>query len=101
MEEISPSVKIEPGQEFVMADIVGSGSIQHIWLTPTGDWRSQVVRMYWDDDPQPAVECPVGVFFSLGWGKYAPVNSLAVCVNPGSAFNWYPALPDNEAREIV
>ena len=31
-----------------------------IWLTPTGGWRNQILRMYWDDDPQPAVECPVG-----------------------------------------
>jgi hypothetical protein len=91
--KISPSVNVEPGEEFVMADIAGSGAIQHIWLTPTGDWRSQVLRMYWDDDPQPAVECPLGDFFALGWGKYAPVNSLAVCVNPGSAFNCYWEMP--------
>ena len=55
-----------------MADISGSGAIQHIWMTPTGDWRNQVLRIYWDDDPQPAVECPLGDFFALGWGEYAP-----------------------------
>ena len=53
----------------MLADIDGSGAIQHIWLTPTGDWRNQILRMYWDDDPQPAVECPVGDFFGLGWGE--------------------------------
>ena len=41
--KISPSVHIEPGEEFVMADITGSGAIQHIWFTPTGDWRNQVL----------------------------------------------------------
>jgi Protein of unknown function (DUF2961) len=91
--KISPSVHIDPGEEFVMADIAGSGAIQHIWLTPTGDWRAQVLRMFWDDDPQAAVECPLGDFFGLGWGKYAPLSSLAVCVNPGSAFNCYWEMP--------
>ena len=45
-------------------DIAGRGAIQHIWLTPTGRWREQVLRIYWDDDPQPAVECPLGDFFA-------------------------------------
>src|SRR5437660_5460520 len=52
--KISPSVRVPAGETFVMADIAGSGAIQHIWLTPTGGWRNQVLRMYWDDDPQPA-----------------------------------------------
>jgi len=65
--KISPSVTIAPGSTFVLADIEGSGAIQHIWLTPTGGWRNQILRMYWDDDPQPAVQCPVGDF---GRGHY-------------------------------
>lgn len=28
--KVSPSVRIEPGEEFVMADIHGAGAIQHI-----------------------------------------------------------------------
>ena len=42
---------------------------------------------------QPSVECPVGDFFACGWGQYAQVSSLAVCVNPGSAFNCYWEMP--------
>jgi len=34
------------------------------------------------------VECPAGAFFCLGWNECAPLNLLAVCVNPGSAFNY-------------
>ena len=29
----------------------------------------------------------------MGWGKYAPITSLAVCVNPGSGFNCYWEMP--------
>ena len=41
----------------------------------------------------PSVECPLGDFFAVGWGQYAQVNSLPICVNPGSAFNSYWEMP--------
>jgi len=91
--KISPSVVIKPGQTFELADIAGPGTIQQIWMTPTGNWRYSIFRIYWDGQEQPSVECPVGDFFLSGWGRYAQVNSLPVCVNPGSAFNSYWEMP--------
>lgn len=91
--KISPSVKIEPDQVFTIADIEGPGAIQQIWMTPTGAWRFSILRFYWDDETTPSVECPVGDFFACGWGKFAQVSSLPVCVNPGSAFNCYWEMP--------
>jgi len=91
--KISPSVKIAPGQTFTVAEIAGPGLIEQIWLTPTGPWRALILRIYWDDQDQPAVACPVGDFFACGWGKFAQVSSLAVCVNPGSGFNCYWPMP--------
>ncbi|MFA9478585.1 glycoside hydrolase family 172 protein [Phycisphaerales bacterium AB-hyl4] len=94
--KVSPCVTIEPGATLTLADIEGPGAIQHIWMTPTGPWRFSILRMYWDDQDQPSVECPVGDFFASGWGdllNYRPVNSQAVCVNPGSAFNCYWPMP--------
>jgi hypothetical protein len=91
--KISPSVVIEPGETFELADIRGSGAIQQIWMTPTGNWRFSILRIYWDDQEHPSVECPVGDFFACGWGQYAQLSSLAVCINPGSAFNCYWEMP--------
>jgi hypothetical protein len=91
--KVSPCVRIEPGQTFDLADIAGPGAIQQIWMTPTGHWRYSILRIYWDDQEQPSVECPIGDFFACGWGEYAPLSSLAVCVNPGSAFNCYWEMP--------
>jgi hypothetical protein len=91
--KISPSVFIQPGESFEMANIEGPGAIQQMWLTPTGNWRFSILRIYWDDQEIPSVECPVGDFFGMGWGRYAPLSSLAVCVNPGSAFNCYWEMP--------
>ena len=91
--KVSPSVSIEAGTTFELADIAGPGTIEQIWMTPTGNWRFSILRIYWDDQEQPAVECPVGDFFACGWGQFSLVSSLAVCVNPGSAFNCYWQMP--------
>ncbi|MEO8413446.1 MAG: glycoside hydrolase family 172 protein [Ginsengibacter sp.] len=99
--KVNPSVVIEPGQTFTIAEISGPGAIQHIWMTPTGDWRFSILRFYWDDETTPSVEVPVGDFFGMGWGQYAALNSLAVTVNPGSAFNCYWVMPFRKKCKIT
>ncbi|MBI1388207.1 MAG: DUF2961 domain-containing protein [bacterium] len=99
--KISPSIEIKSKTTFTLAEIDGPGAIQHIWMTPTGNWRFSILRIYWDGEKEPSVECPVGDFFGVGWGKYAHLNSLAVCVNPGSAFNCYWAMPFRKKCRIT
>lgn len=91
--KVNPFIKIPAGETFEIANIEGPGVIQHIWLTPTGSWRNTIIRMYWDGQETPSVECPIGDFFCSGWGSFAQLSSLAVCVNPGSAFNCYWSMP--------
>ncbi len=99
--KVNPYIIIQPGQTATLADISGSGAIQHIWMTPTGTWRYSILRMYWDGEAEPSVETPVGDFFAMGWGKYAPISSLAICVNPGSAFNSYWPMPFRKRARIT
>jgi hypothetical protein len=99
--KVNPFIIIKPGETFTLAEIDGSGAIQHIWMTPTGNWKFSIIRMYWDDETEPSVECPVGDFFAMGWNEYAPLNSLAVCVNPGSAFNCYWQMPFRKKCRIT
>ncbi|HYK90248.1 MAG TPA: glycoside hydrolase family 172 protein [Acidobacteriota bacterium] len=99
--KVSPSVRIESKQTFTLASIQGPGAVQHIWMTPTGVWRFSIIRFYWDGEETPSIECPVGDFFAMGWGKYAQINSLAVAVNPGSAFNTYWVMPFRKSCRIT
>jgi len=99
--KVNPYIRIQPGETAALAEITGSGAIQHIWMTPTGNWRFSIIRIYWDDETEPSVECPVGDFFCMGWGEYAPLSSLAVCVNPGSAFNCYWTMPFHKKCRIT
>jgi hypothetical protein len=99
--KVNPFIIIEPGKTFTLGEISGEGAIQHIWMTPTGNWRFSILRMYWDDETTPSVEVPVGDFFAMGWGKYAQISSLAICVNPGSAFNSYWVMPFRKKAKIT
>ena len=99
--KVNPYLHVQPGETLTLADVEGPGVIRHIWLTPTGNWRQQIIRFYWDDSEVPSVECPLGDFFACGWGEYAPLNSLAICVNPGSAFNCYWSMPFRKRCRIT
>jgi hypothetical protein len=99
--KVNPFIRIKPGETFTMAEIEGPGAIQHIWMTPTGNWRFSILRIYWDDETEPSVECPVGDFFGMGWNQYAHLVSSAICVNPGSAFNSYWVMPFRKKCRIT
>lgn len=92
--KISPSLVIKSGETVTIADIAGSGAIQHIWMTPTGVWRQTILRIYWDGSETPSVECPIGDFFACAYqDEYGQLSSLAVCVNPRSGLNCYWEMP--------
>ena len=99
--KVSPSVVIKSKTTFTLGEIDGPGAIQSLWMTPTGNWRLSILRFYWDEESDPSVECPVGDFFACGWNHYAPVTSLPVCVNPGSAFNCYWQMPFRKKARVT
>jgi D-arabinan exo alpha-(1,3)/(1,5)-arabinofuranosidase (non-reducing end) len=100
--KVSPYVTLKPKETFVMADVKDQqGAIQQIWCTPAGAWRFAILRIYWDGETEPSVECPLGDFFASGWGQYAQISSLPVCVNPGSAFNCYWEMPFRKSFKIT
>jgi hypothetical protein len=99
--KVSPSVVIKAKTTFTLGEIKGPGCIQQIWMTPTGNFKKSIIRFYWDGENSPSVESPISHFFASGWGKYAQINSLAVCVNPGSAFNCYWPMPFRKSARIT
>ena len=88
--KVSPSVDIGAGETFRLAQIDGAGKITHIWMTTHQDnWRTLVLRAFWDGSAEPAIEVPYGDFFCSGWGSYAQVSSQVVAANPNGGFNSY------------
>ncbi|HIJ74706.1 MAG TPA: DUF2961 domain-containing protein, partial [Candidatus Hydrogenedentes bacterium] len=88
-------VVVQPQERRVLADIEGSGCVKHIyWTYIIGEeetrrklFRDMIVRMYWDGEATPSVECPIGDLFGISNCRVRPVKSLALVANPGANNN--------------
>lgn len=104
---------VPPGETRTLADIPGPAVINHIWLTfseARPNWLARegaanpseiVLRMYWDDAPEPAVEAPLGDFFAAGFGRRMEVNSVPVQVQEGDAYNCFWPMPFHRRGRIT
>jgi hypothetical protein len=97
--------QIKPGEQRTIAQLGGPGIITHIWFTiATSEQyhlKKIVLRMYWDDDPLPAVESPIGDFFGLGLGEYFLYESGPLSVGSQKALNCYFAMPFRKSARIT
>ena len=95
---------INPGERRVLAEIEGPACVKHIWMTlglPKEDYlRRIVLRFYWEDCPDPSVECPIGDFFGLGHGIRKNFVSLPLQMSPenGKGFNLGGRCPSKVER---
>ncbi|TZF81874.1 DUF2961 domain-containing protein [Pedobacter sp. BS3] len=100
-------VNIKPGEKRTIAEISGAGIINHIWITiaPRFDKASRndiILRMYWDGNPYPSVESPIGPFFGQGWQEQYIFSSLPLAAGPdkGSALVSYFTMPFAKGAKI-
>jgi len=103
---------VPAGATHVLMDAKGPGVITHIWITflgpePQGwatkgsaDHQELMLRMYWDGDPRPAVEAPVGDFFANCFGERAEVISDPVIVEGGDSYNAFWRMPFRKSARI-
>jgi hypothetical protein len=105
-----PTVNLGPEETVDIADIKGPGAIQSIWMTtPLG--RDLVLRFYWEDQKQPAVECPLFDFFAAPWSyagmgtmptsPFAQLSSLPIAVNPKHGLNCFWEMPFRKRCRIT
>ena len=98
--KVRPFIRLNARETAVLMDVVGPGIIQHIWIVE-GLNRGLVIRIYWDGEETPSAEAPVPDFFAVGHGRFAPVNSLAVVVNPANALNCFWPMPFRTRARIT
>lgn len=97
-----PARTIAVGESVVLADIAGSGTVRHIWMTTLPSpkvLRGAVVRAYWDDQAHPSIECPLGDFFGFAHGASAAFESEVHSVGERYGMNiWLPMPFTRRAR---
>ena len=104
--------RVAPGDTHVLMDVKGPGLITHIWLTFLGpevqQWakngsanhQEMLLRIYWDGNPRPGVEAPVGDFFAGCFGRRSEVISLPVQVPNGDAYNCFWQMPFRKSARV-
>jgi D-arabinan exo alpha-(1,3)/(1,5)-arabinofuranosidase (non-reducing end) len=97
--------RIAPGETLTLLDEPGPAVISHIWITIASPERYHleklVLRMYWDDEPTPSVEAPIGDFFGLGLGDYFLYQSAPLMVSPDKALNSFFPMPFQKHARIA
>jgi len=101
-------ITIPSHKRVVFADIKGAGCIRHIWITIACKdkyyMRKILLRMYWDGEANPSVECPIGDFFGVGHGLVNHFVSLPLSMITGgddkAALNCYFPMPFAESARI-
>ena len=66
-------VRIPAHTSKAISEISAAGEIRHIWMAIVTEdeyyLRKCTIRMWWDGEDSPSVECPVGDFFCLGHSR--------------------------------
>jgi hypothetical protein len=98
-------VLVAAGETHTMARIRGPGVITRLWMTvlplTSRPLRDLVLRMYWDDEAVPSVECPFGDFFGALLGRRLSYSSEPLCIANGAYVCSWPMPFEVSARLVV
>lgn len=104
----SPCISIPVGKTVTLAEIDGTGILQHFWITVNHKtknhyfvFRNLILRMYWDGEQHPSVEVPLGDFFCNGFGVRCNINSMPIIVAPKGGMNCYFSMPFRKGAKIT
>jgi len=97
---------IPPGDTLTLAELEGPGVIAHLWFTISHPdplySRMLTLRMYWDEEKHPSVECPIGDFFGIGHGVDQSFASLPIRVSSdGRGRNCYWPMPFRKKARLT
>ena len=96
---------IKPGETRAIFDQAGPGAITHIWFTIAASTnyhlKELVLRAYWDGNPKPSVEAPIGDFFGLNLGDYVIFESQYIACSPGKSLNSYFVMPYRKSARLT
>ena len=105
---------VGPGEKSVLVDHTSPGVITRMWFTINGwfweNWdlskerwpdptilKMLILRIYWDGEDYPSVECPIGDFFGIGHCEYKHYMSKYIGMSSGGFYCYFP-MPFKKVR---
>jgi D-arabinan exo alpha-(1,3)/(1,5)-arabinofuranosidase (non-reducing end) len=99
--KVSPCALLKAGQELVIMDNEGPGVIRHIWVTLDKDfYRDVILRVWWDNEDSPSIECPIGDFFCNSWNARQDILAQPINVNSSGGMNCFFPMPFRKHARI-
>ncbi|MEJ0102176.1 MAG: glycoside hydrolase family 172 protein [Bacteroidota bacterium] len=95
---------MQPGETKTLLNVNGEGTIQRIWLTIDQNpvkLRSLRLQLFWDGEPKPAVDVPLGDFFCNNLGKRIAFQSALFSSGEGRSFNCYIPMPFRKGAKVL
>jgi hypothetical protein len=95
------SFSIEPGDTKQAFTLNAGGRITGIEVSPSSSFASLykniIMRVFWDDEKTPAIDCPVADFFGFAFGKPS-MQSLLIGSENNICYSFLPMPFDKKAR---
>jgi len=106
-DRVSINLNLQPGETCTGAELDGPGCIRHLFVVPGGHpnaeytpkeryakGRKVIIRIYFDGEPEPSVESPVGDFFGVMHGEnWYPIDNHYLSVKAWNGYNCYFPMP--------
>jgi hypothetical protein len=93
----APSRRVKAGEKVVLADLRGSGTLRHFWMTfppaPPERMRALWMEVFYDGAAEPSISVPCLDFFGLPHGRTAAYASALSAAQEGRGFNSYYPMP--------
>jgi Protein of unknown function (DUF2961) len=105
LQQTEKTVLFEPGESKTIFTATTGGRISGIELSPSSAFEKITnnihLRIWWDNESEPAVDCPVSDFFGYGFGEPS-MRSLLLGSENGHDYCYIPMPFDKSARvELV
>lgn len=103
---------IKAGERWEFPIMKGPGCVVSIWMTVASRMVEVFVRrrvpahrylwinIYYDDEPLPAISCPMGHFFGNGTNRYVHFSSKFVGMTSGGYYSFLP-MPFRKSCRVV
>lgn len=95
---------LNPGQTVTLCDIKGPGVIRRMWVTLPAKKENLlgfVIRGYWDNQPSPSIEAPLGDFFGAAHGIAKAYQSAVHSMTDTAGMSIFLPMPFTEHATIT
>ncbi len=104
-------IDLPPGKEFILADLAGPGKITYFYYTDDSYMHATdgsgpmyaglVLKVYWDDAPEPSIRVPLWAFFGVFNHQTIDYQSLPMQINHYNFMCYLPMPFSHRARFVL